>query len=79
MDTALSLVELTAYIVAILALSMSVTWAVVRISPSESAKNSARRRTTRSGKGEAETTTSPATPRRDADADAEAARPRIPR
>ena len=38
MDTVLSLVELTAYIVAILALSMSVTWAVVKVSPSESAK-----------------------------------------
>jgi hypothetical protein len=38
MDTAFGLVELTAYIVAILALSMSVTWAVVKISPSESAK-----------------------------------------
>jgi hypothetical protein len=38
MDTFISLVELTAYIVAILALSMSVTWAVVRVSPSESAK-----------------------------------------
>ncbi len=38
MDTAISLVELTVYLVGILALSMSVTWAVVRISPSESAK-----------------------------------------
>ena len=38
MDTALGLVELFAYISAILALSMSVTWAVVKISPSESAK-----------------------------------------
>ena len=38
MDTALSLVELTAYIVAILGLSMFVTWAVVKVSPSESAK-----------------------------------------
>jgi hypothetical protein len=38
MDTVISLVELTLYIVAILAFSMSVTWAVVRVSPSESAK-----------------------------------------
>jgi hypothetical protein len=38
MDTVISLLELTLYIVAILALSMSVTWAVVRVSPSESAK-----------------------------------------
>jgi hypothetical protein len=38
MDTVLSLVELAAYIVGILALSMSVTWAVVKVSPSESAK-----------------------------------------
>ena len=38
MDTVISLVELTVYIVAILALSMSVTWAVVKVSPSESAK-----------------------------------------
>jgi hypothetical protein len=38
MDTVISLVELTVYIVGILAFSMSVTWLVVRISPSESAK-----------------------------------------
>ena len=38
MDTALGLLELLVYIVAILALSMSVTWAVVKVSPSESAK-----------------------------------------
>jgi hypothetical protein len=38
MDTVISLLELTLYIVGILALSMSVTWAVVRVSPSESAK-----------------------------------------
>ena len=38
MDTALSLVELVLYISAILALSMAVTWGVVKISPSESAK-----------------------------------------
>jgi hypothetical protein len=38
MDTVISLVELFLYIAAILALSMSVTWAVVRVSPSESAK-----------------------------------------
>jgi hypothetical protein len=33
-----SLVELLLYIAAILALSMAVTWAVVKVSPSESAK-----------------------------------------
>ncbi|MCZ7587674.1 MAG: hypothetical protein M5U27_02185 [Gaiella sp.] len=38
MDTVISLLELFLYIVAILALSMSVTWAVVKVSPSESAK-----------------------------------------
>ena len=38
MDTALGLLELVVYIAAILALSMSVTWAVVKVSPSESAK-----------------------------------------
>ena len=38
MDTALGLLELLLYIVAILALLMSVTWAVVKVSPSESAK-----------------------------------------
>lgn len=38
MDTVISLVELTVYIIGILALSMSVTWAVVKVSPSESAK-----------------------------------------
>ena len=38
MDTVISLVELTVYIVAILAFSMSVTWLVVKVSPSESAK-----------------------------------------
>ena len=38
MDTVIGLVELFLYIAAILALSASVTWAVVKISPSESAK-----------------------------------------
>jgi len=38
MDTVISLVELVVYILAILALSMAVTWAVVKVSPSESAK-----------------------------------------
>ena len=38
MDRAISLVELVFYISAILALSMAVTWLVVKISPSESAK-----------------------------------------
>ena len=38
MDTVISLLELLLYVAAILALSMAVTWAVVRISPSESTK-----------------------------------------
>ena len=38
MDNVISLLELVLYIAAILALSMAVTWAVVRVSPSESAK-----------------------------------------
>jgi hypothetical protein len=37
-DNLIGLVELFLYIAAILALSMSVTWAVVKVSPSESAK-----------------------------------------
>jgi hypothetical protein len=37
-DTVISLVELFFYISAILAFSMFVTWAVVKVSPSESAK-----------------------------------------
>ena len=38
MDTVLGLLELVAYVVAVLALSAAVTWAVIRVSPSESAK-----------------------------------------
>ena len=38
MDNVISLVALVLYIVAILALSSAITWAVIRISPSESAK-----------------------------------------
>lgn len=38
MDDILSIIALVAYIALILALSMAITWAVVRISPSESAK-----------------------------------------
>jgi len=38
MDDVISLVELALYIAAILALSMAMTWAVVRISPSKAAK-----------------------------------------
>jgi flagellar biogenesis protein FliO len=38
MSDALGLIALVGYIALILALSMAVTWAVVRISPSESAK-----------------------------------------
>ncbi|HET6683433.1 MAG TPA: hypothetical protein VFG75_07030 [Gaiella sp.] len=38
MDTVLGLLELALYIVAVLGLSMALTWIVIRISPSESAK-----------------------------------------
>jgi hypothetical protein len=38
MDRAIGIVEFAVYIAAILALSMAVTWAVVKLSPSESAK-----------------------------------------
>ncbi len=38
MDDVISLIALVLYISAILALSMAATWAVIRISPSESAK-----------------------------------------
>jgi hypothetical protein len=38
MEDVLSLIGLTLYVVGILALSMALTYAVVRISPSESAK-----------------------------------------
>ena len=38
MHTVFSLVELTVYIVAILGLSMAATWAVIKISPSESVR-----------------------------------------
>ena len=38
MDTVIGLVELALYIVAVLGLSMALTWIVIRISPSESAK-----------------------------------------
>jgi hypothetical protein len=38
MDTVLGLVELALYIAAVLGLSMALTWVVIRISPSESAK-----------------------------------------
>ena len=41
MDTVLGLLELALYIVAVLALSAAVTWAVIRVSPSESAKEQA--------------------------------------
>jgi hypothetical protein len=37
-DTVISLIALVLYISAILALSMAITYAVIRISPSESAK-----------------------------------------
>ena len=38
MDDVISIVELVLYIAVILALSAAVTWLVVRISPSEAAK-----------------------------------------
>lgn len=38
MDDVLSLIELTAYVASILAASAAVTWLVVKISPSEAAK-----------------------------------------
>ena len=38
MDDVISLLALVLYIAAILALSMAITWAVIKISPSESAK-----------------------------------------
>jgi hypothetical protein len=38
MDTALGLLELTFYVAGILALSMAITYIVVKVSPSESAK-----------------------------------------
>ena len=38
MDTALGLLELVLYVVGVLALSMALTWIVIKISPSESAK-----------------------------------------
>lgn len=42
MDTILGLVELTAYVVAILVLSAAMTFAVVKISPAQSAKKKAK-------------------------------------
>ena len=41
MDNVISLIALVLYIAAILALSMAITWAVIKISPSESAKEQA--------------------------------------
>jgi hypothetical protein len=38
MDTAIGLFELVVYVVGVLALSMALTWLVIKISPSESAK-----------------------------------------
>ena len=42
MDTVLGLLELALYVVGVLALSMALTWAVIKISPSESAKEQAK-------------------------------------
>lgn len=44
MGTVLSLVELVVYIIAILGISMAATWAVIKISPSESAREQSRAR-----------------------------------
>jgi flagellar basal body-associated protein FliL len=44
LDDVISILMLTVYIVAILALSAGVTWLVVKISPSESAKEQRRAR-----------------------------------
>jgi hypothetical protein len=38
MDTVIGLLELVVYVVGVLALSMALTWLVIKISPSESAK-----------------------------------------
>jgi hypothetical protein len=38
MHTVLGLLELALYVIGVLALSMALTWVVVKISPSESAK-----------------------------------------
>ena len=38
MDTVIGIVELAFYIVGVLGLSMALTWIVIKISPSESAK-----------------------------------------
>jgi hypothetical protein len=38
MDTVIGLLELVVYVLGVLALSMALTWAVIKISPSESAK-----------------------------------------
>ena len=38
MDDALGLLELTLYVIGILSLSAAITWVVVKVSPSESAK-----------------------------------------
>ena len=38
MDTAIGLFELVVYVVVVLALSMALKWLVIKISPSESAK-----------------------------------------
>jgi predicted acyltransferase len=38
MDTVLGLLELVVYVLAVLALSMALTWLVIKISPSQSAK-----------------------------------------
>ncbi len=40
MDTVLGLVELFLYVLAVLALSMALTWVVIKVSPSQSAKES---------------------------------------
>jgi hypothetical protein len=42
MDDLLGVLGLTLYVIAILALSMAITWVVVKISPSESAREQKR-------------------------------------
>jgi hypothetical protein len=38
MDTVLGLIELFFYVLAVLGLSMALTWVVIKVSPAESAK-----------------------------------------
>jgi hypothetical protein len=51
MDTVLGLIELALYIVAVLGLSMALTWIVIKISPSESAKEQKAQKAQAEGNG----------------------------